>query len=745
MYKKLTDRTVAAFSGFLRQLYEPLVGAAVANSGKWFSKMKLSKQLYFLGSCLRAYANHGGQQQLHNLLGLYPEDAALKSMLMLFEFYIPLAFLTFAVVRLSSSSASDDIRRALHVLLDELLPQLIVAFRQLGSHDYAKMTLLYLLMLEDWRQHRPDLWESFLSSGAKHVNEEPIELVHAFVALHFVSVQMARSDYAQSQFAFAARGPMIILQEMFRELCNAAPKDADKSDKASMDMDKDAYLVGIAMDALLCNLEAGCVARQAVALTQEAASRLSIWDPCVGCITPKMLKAPCIFTLIDQVAQGAVRDMRSDANGAEVTKTLSTYICEFYDPTSQRWKYQALSTLDTHFSGAWVTTRSGATRKIERRATGAGVARRWAVRGHTPLIDIVSFMDMEDLISQLSSRVPQPANLVRRKPRTPKEVRRSERREGLFDGYWDGDLFVPPGREGRMGGDESTDDEPDSESDDEASNDCMIEVTDARITYRDMLGFEGPLQGVPVRIGIRPTETAAALLRAAKTSALQSRSTPTESEQAVLTVTGATCGMDFSCALTHEEQRHMAPELLVAERLHEYVTAKIAVQYEAAIGSLADGGCDAARARAILAERNRGHPHARDMHSAFTNSALTRIIVATATIMHGAKIANSEPVLTPEIAAVAKHHMQEADDLLSELCTSTDADGKPLVTATTGSDAGTAVRENIASLRQAAQSMVSSIDSACASQRGSTATGRVLDTSGNARGSIARSAVARMV
>ena len=329
MYKKLSDRIVATFAGFLRQLYEPLVGAAVANSGQWFSKMKLSKQLYFLGSCLRAYTHHGGQQHLHDLLRQCPEDAALLSMQLLFEFYIPITFLTFAVIRLSSSSSPEDIRRAVYVLVDELLPQLIVAFRQLGSHDYAKMTLLYLVMLDDWRKNRPDMWQSFLTSGAKHLNEEPIELVHAFVALHFVSVQMARSDFSQSQFAFAARGPMMTLQKMFNELCNLPPRDAEKSDKTSKAMDKDAYLVGIAMSALLRNLETGCVARADIARTHEAVSKVAIWDPCVGCITPKMLQAPCVYALVDRVARGAVRDMCSNANGGEVTKTLMSYIGTF--------------------------------------------------------------------------------------------------------------------------------------------------------------------------------------------------------------------------------------------------------------------------------------------------------------------------------------------------------------------------------------------------------------------------------
>ena len=205
--------------------------------------------------------------------------------------------------------------------------------------------------------------------------------------------------------------------------------------------------------------------------------------------------------------------------------------------------------------------------------------------------------------------------------------------------------------------------------------------------------------------------------------------------------------MDFTCTLTDEEQRHMAPELLVGERMHEHVSAKIALQYEAAIRALAQGGCNAARGLALAALRNRGHEHARDLHSAFTNSALTHIIIAAATIMHAAQVANAAPTLTPEIAAVAKHHLQEARINLSSIRTSTDARGIPLITASTGSDAGTAVRENMVSLEEAAANMIECIDCACATRLADTriTATDLMRTSSTTRSTIVQTAAARMV
>ncbi len=73
------------------------------------------------------------------------------------------------------------------------------------------------------------------------VDEVSIELVHAFVATHFVMVQMAHSDYKQSVEAFTAHGPMLVLQTAISELAALKP-GAGSRNPAAQQLQEDTVL-----------------------------------------------------------------------------------------------------------------------------------------------------------------------------------------------------------------------------------------------------------------------------------------------------------------------------------------------------------------------------------------------------------------------------------------------------------------------------------------------------------------------
>ena len=83
--------------------------------------------------------------------------------------------------------------------------------------------------MDFWREHRPDIYESFLQNAGVMMDEELIELIHAWIAQYSVVVQMARADTLQASMAFLSRGPMSILQDVFAQMAHQTP-DSNVSD-----------------------------------------------------------------------------------------------------------------------------------------------------------------------------------------------------------------------------------------------------------------------------------------------------------------------------------------------------------------------------------------------------------------------------------------------------------------------------------------------------------------------------------
>ena len=162
----------------------------------------------------------------------FPTDPVVLALRMLIEVHLPLIFLTIATIRLLGSADAVDRTRALRILHTELMPQLSVNFKVLGSPEYSKITLEFYTHLSFFQEFRPDLYAAIELNGDRLVNEVTIELVHAFVVTHFVMVKMAHSDYKQSVEAFTARRPMLVLQEALSELAAIKPSGGSKNPAA---------------------------------------------------------------------------------------------------------------------------------------------------------------------------------------------------------------------------------------------------------------------------------------------------------------------------------------------------------------------------------------------------------------------------------------------------------------------------------------------------------------------------------
>jgi len=185
LYKKLIEKICLVFSGILKPLFEDLAkSGGKDNAGNWFNKAKMSKFVTFLGALLLALSHNSAD--FDSLCADFPLDPFVIALRMLLRVYVPLAFLTMAVVRMSASPRQEDRQRAFTVLHEEILPQMVVHFRTLGSPEYSKVCLEYYTRLNYWKEHRPDLYAMFAENGARVLNEVHAHM-HACMRAHMRS------------------------------------------------------------------------------------------------------------------------------------------------------------------------------------------------------------------------------------------------------------------------------------------------------------------------------------------------------------------------------------------------------------------------------------------------------------------------------------------------------------------------------------------------------------------------------
>jgi len=163
----------------LAPLFEDLAkSGGKGNAGKWFDQAKMGKFITFLSALL--CAAHENWEAYEDFCKSFPTDPVVVALRMLIEVHLPLVFLTIATIRLLGSPVVEDRKRAMRILHDELMPQLSVNFKVLGSPEYSKITLEYYTHLTFFKQFRPDLYAAMEINGTRLIDEVNIELVHAF-------------------------------------------------------------------------------------------------------------------------------------------------------------------------------------------------------------------------------------------------------------------------------------------------------------------------------------------------------------------------------------------------------------------------------------------------------------------------------------------------------------------------------------------------------------------------------------
>jgi hypothetical protein len=178
-YKKYIERVCICYSGILAPLFEDLAkSGGKGNAGKWFDQAKMGKFITFLSALL--CAAHENWEAYEDFCKSFPTDPVVVALRMLIEVHLPLVFLTIATIRLLGSPVVEDRKRAMRILHDELMPQLSVNFKVLGSPEYSKITLEYYTHLTFFKQFRPDLYAAMEINGTRLIDEVNIELVHAF-------------------------------------------------------------------------------------------------------------------------------------------------------------------------------------------------------------------------------------------------------------------------------------------------------------------------------------------------------------------------------------------------------------------------------------------------------------------------------------------------------------------------------------------------------------------------------------
>jgi hypothetical protein len=638
----------------------------------------MSKFVTFLGALLLAHSHN--LVDFDRLCAEFPIDPLVTALRMLLQVYVPLAFLTMAVVRMSASQRQQDRQRAFTVLHEEILPQMVVHFRTLGSPEYSKVCLEYYTRLNYWKEHRPDLYAMFAENGARVLNEVSIELIHAWVACHFVMVQMAYSDYRQSAEAFCTRSPMMTLQRTFNHLACIEKKDYG-TNSAYNQLAEDAAAVGKSLRKLLHHVRQTAPDRVIQETSSAHGLEQSLYDEFVGALTPCMFVPRHVDHIINEARDGIMRDLASPANAAMVNETLTSWKKLFYNEDATAWRMRPVTELTNYFEGKWLPTYiEGTTRKIIRLATAAQAseATAWEAPMQGQLISIESFADIKEIIEDWINALPQPTRAYRSR----KEMQSPTPAPSTAD---ETDTYSVSSDETRI----DPEDLLVSNNSDREHGDLpprygrMPDITICTVTFRDerLLMRERPIK---VTVGLDHYATARNIMNDMQADlqanfedlpTKRSRGTPDEFNQGELpktrpaaidpatpVVVCVRCG-DFSA---HAEAGDPNPEQATTIALHRYIRDHVSVQYDSALDALA--ACDWPQAiyiaNAVL--RDCGHLDARGLNLDWTNRALTMGIVAIATVAQGVEILNSDSMDDPIVRSQAIELLCEAKDVVNE-------------------------------------------------------------------------------
>ena len=177
--------------------------------------------------------------------------------------------------------------------------------------------------MDFWREHRPDIYASFLQNAGAMMDEERIELIHAWIAQHSVVVQMARADTLQASTAFLSRGPMSILQDVFAQMAHQTP-DSNVSDDGHSLM-QDAGALREALLQMLGQMEKA--ANEDMRSTRQGVDGV-VYDPTIGPITRLML-APID---VDAIIDSTTKSLCADLSRHTTCKQLHEILCDVTRP-----------------------------------------------------------------------------------------------------------------------------------------------------------------------------------------------------------------------------------------------------------------------------------------------------------------------------------------------------------------------------------------------------------------------------
>ena len=696
VYKKLDERVSEVFAAPLRILFENMCGVKGDKKGRYFEKAKLSQRLVFYAPILVSM-HEGGLAHLTAKLAENPENEALRALHLLLTQHLPLIFLHMAMVRLASSSDPADRKRAFDVIREQLLPEIILSMHALGSAEYTKLLLQYFSQLLWWEQHRPDIFDAFLRHPAAQTNEESIELVHAFIAIHNTIVRMAKADSDTTAQAFLDRGPLMMLKKVFDELAGLN-SGGHTQGSADSQLREDVVYLRSALQQLIDR----CAAAPGEECMNDKGHGVVWQHPVLGTITPEMTRLGEVGAVVEAARAGAAKDFGTDLHSEHVNSQIREWQAQWYDANEQRWRYRdaSLLQLDHHFDGTWLEGNpEGAVAPVRRRrdCTTGSSATQWLPRQAAALtVNLPTLLDIRAWMEQMLALLPRRASFA-------------ATGRGITLGRSATDVAAEPDDYAQDRVDQGTASDDELDSDDEmgsigAEDAVWEQVRDALVFYTREAGAPGGSESLlgpyKIKIASHADQTCEEILKAPPAdSAMWAR----------LAVCGTEARLEH---LPHPDATADSCAMQLAKLVHVWVREQMSMRCDAAIQALEQGRHRSAseQARAAMAERGINGPAARDLQPSFSNTAWVLALEAMCSIQHTVLLINDGP-LSDERRAIVQARLADASSHIKDAL---DQDGEKQTRISSsgarGGDAGSRLTDNLHQLDEAVSKIRSIVE-----------------------------------
>jgi len=617
---------------------------------------------------------------------------------------------------LLGSPEIEDRKRALRILHEELMPQLSVNFKVLGSPEYSKITLEYYTHLFFFQEFRPDLYAAIATNGTRLVDEVSIELEHAFVATHFVMVQMAHSDYKQSVEAFTARGPMIVLQTAISELA-ALKTGAGSRNPAAQQLQEDTAVIGVQFRKLLSRYTESARDRDVGAQVAseedvEVVREQVVYCRWAGGISKSMLPCCDVDGALDEAVTGLLRDLHSTTNAKLVNETIAEFKQKFYDENTKSWQYRPASELRRYWEGDFLPSDlAGLTRKITRQASAQklSAASAWQGPRQGDVVNFEGFGGFLEIIEGWLNMLPQQSK------KRAKVVQDREHGQSSTDADHDSASTYSHDSESTRAPSVSGDVEDHSGEFDEESPqiyDSMPDITSCSLKFRDKRGILRDTKLVAT-IGIDEASTHSNIRRCMEeflSREFTGKRGPAGNEplsDVHPKLVSIECGIDFHVS-TQDGTEHDRSARDAVAALHVHIKEHMSAQFGTALDLLASKRYAQVHNLACLIERSRPSGAA-DLNADFTNTAMSMCITAVARAARGVELMNRAPDVS-ENRVRARDFLRDAlDDIVECLEGKTRDSALPWISSSHRHGAGITLRSNLAHMMQTIMDMQQAI------------------------------------